>query len=826
MAMEKQFVIRETHGRTITSLGYNPIRRELFIGCEDGVMKIYEAETGKLLQSATEHTGWVTDFIFWMNAKVMLSASNDGFIMAWGSGGLQDKIKMGIPIYCMAINPRRTQLVCGVNGGIRVYNMDERRECGHFIDHHMLYVATEHTDLVRNIVCYESRTYSAGYDRKLVIYDSSYTGDNGLEPIFINPQAHEAGISCLVLGRDAENSMWILTGSFDKTVKIWSIDGKLVHRLDNFISSVSGVCYVPLNTTIWVAGGLTNAVLYDPKSGENVSDFIGTFQQQEDEKYELQLLKFFPELNQVVASTSRRHLIVWKYNSSGCITAVKYKTPLDCLCYTTKFPILMFSGDSDGVIVKWERMQSNNFMYSKESFLLTDTKLKKQKRTGSRVRQIMMQQEVRSETNKNLTSRSTANWQKMARRAASQYAFNKALIPPVITKHPSTTILRIVFVESLDFILAASEDSNIYVWGFDTSAVAVLKNMKPLDLETLVDKYSVLLDTKSELRETLPERVPQENDSVTNRVAGFICRYVFSEHLSSVTSLVVIGREYGFDRTYVLSAGWDSRICIWDLENGELHDTFRSPIVDRFNEKLDIACDGVILDMDYSPDNNEFAYASSDKMVYIRTFSPDGLKMVLVSTLLGHEGDVTCVHWNKITKKWVTGSEDGTVRIWSGTGLTECEQVLAVRGDVRCMCIDKVNGAIIAGVEETIKVYEPESYRLVQTNVGHSDSVRSIIHIPERSQYVTCSWDKTFRVWNAWKQVRRFKQKESPKTGNKVKVPHDSKVVWGNLDANDEKKDPEKGEHCQTETGDKSNNSVSQETEAESPDIYEIKQEN
>jgi len=31
-----------------------------------------------------------------------------------------------------------------------------------------------------------------------------------------------------------------------------------------------------------------------------VSDFIGTFQQQEEEKYQLQILKFFPELNQVV----------------------------------------------------------------------------------------------------------------------------------------------------------------------------------------------------------------------------------------------------------------------------------------------------------------------------------------------------------------------------------------------------------------------------------------------------------------------------------------------------------------------------------------------
>ena len=36
------------------------------------------------------------------------------------------------------------------------------RDCGHFINNEVLHFATEHTDLVRNIVCNESRTYSAG----------------------------------------------------------------------------------------------------------------------------------------------------------------------------------------------------------------------------------------------------------------------------------------------------------------------------------------------------------------------------------------------------------------------------------------------------------------------------------------------------------------------------------------------------------------------------------------------------------------------------------------------------------------------------------------
>ena len=36
------------------------------------------------------------------------------------------------------------------------------KECQHFINPKCVYEATEHTDIVRNIICHESRVYSAG----------------------------------------------------------------------------------------------------------------------------------------------------------------------------------------------------------------------------------------------------------------------------------------------------------------------------------------------------------------------------------------------------------------------------------------------------------------------------------------------------------------------------------------------------------------------------------------------------------------------------------------------------------------------------------------
>ncbi|XP_062500233.1 U5 small nuclear ribonucleoprotein 40 kDa protein-like isoform X2 [Corticium candelabrum] len=81
-----------------------------------------------------------------------------------------------------------------------------------------------------------------------------------------------------------------------------------------------------------------------------------------------------------------------------------------------------------------------------------------------------------------------------------------------------------------------------------------------------------------------------------------------------------------------------------------------------------------------------------------------------------------------------------------------CQAVLAVGGVVTALRIDTKNGCVVAGIQDVIKVFDLVLHKLVQTNVGHRDAVLSIIHIPERNQYVSASWDKTLRIWNAYLQ--------------------------------------------------------------------------
>jgi len=355
---------------------------------------------------------------------------------------------------------------------------------------------------------------------------------------------------------------------------------------------------------------------------------------------------------------------------------LKYKSPIDAVCYTSKVPLLIFTGDSNGKMSKWEQRQASQIIYASEDMIKSE-----------------------------LVMRESSRMQGM-RDSKSRNEFLKKDLNQI---KKTNIISKMLFVEKLDLILAACEDSGIYVWGFDQEAVKILKNMNYDEVTELKKKkkknksvvishqkdqitpvvsqryeyfekinyieYLNSLNTTNQnlvnslnqnfLREPeKPEKPIQadESESVTNRVAGFILKKIFNEHNSCVTALAVIERPDLYKTTYLVSSGWDRRICIWDLERLRLFDVFKNSSSNF--EEVEMACDGNVIDMCYCSKDNTFAYSSTDSMCYIRKFSERGSEMVLVNTLQGHHGEVNVICWYAQKSQWITGGEDTTIRIW------------------------------------------------------------------------------------------------------------------------------------------------------------------
>ncbi|XP_048399743.1 uncharacterized protein LOC125458492 isoform X2 [Stegostoma tigrinum] len=690
MSMQKHLRVTDCHDRSVTALGYHLARREFLTGFEDGVIKWWDLETGQLTFSVFEHTGMITQLLYWAEHKLLFSASNDGTIVVWTVGAtVFDRIKLNASVFCMAINHWRHQFICGFKKQLRVFALDVKKDSGHVLDLDTCFTDRRHKDIVSAVVCIDTRIYSAG----------------------------------------------LITGSFDKSVRVWSQDGQLIMKLPHFAQFISSLCFVPCVNSVWICSGPPTPSVFDPSSGEIVSESVETFQTSESGQPFHQLV-CIPETNHVIGS-SRQHrdVTVWKYNKMGCVAVLQSKQPVECLTYTQKEPILFFSGHSDGTILKWERQQSSYFLYSHEVFNMFETPSRgMDKSSTNKVRRNISCRKIHSVYHLIDVALSGE------KASSGVTASNKTVQPPSFT--------RAVFVEELDLLVLAADNGNIYLWGFDDSLSDILKMMpsKRSREQDNTRRFEVLLDQTVDRWCSAAE---EENGSVNDRVSGFICKKVLSHHVQPVGGIAVVKRDQGYSTDYLISGGWDRRICVWDLQAGVLHNTFSNTAPEERSNIQELACDGAILDLAYCPKWNEFAYSSSDGMIYIRRFSPTTSEMKLMSVLQGHEADITAVLWHSLLNKWLSGSDDGSICLWNKDG-TKCEQGLVTHGAVNCLCIDQVNGCILAGIQESLRVYDPESFVQVQRNIGHTDSIRSIIHIPERSQYITASWDRTLRVWNSY----------------------------------------------------------------------------
>jgi WD40 repeat protein len=177
-----------------------------------------------------------------------------------------------------------------------------------------------------------------------------------------------------------------------------------------------------------------------------------------------------------------------------------------------------------------------------------------------------------------------------------------------------------------------------------------------------------------------------EGAEVANRVVGFTLRKILRDHDNLVTSLALVDDVETFGSVFLLSAGWDQRIVIWDLTHFTLFSTYSDPDVSHIDDMqmtthrsikevqkatvkkiqaAQVAANGSIHDMDYSPHLKFFAYTASDMCVYVRKFSPRGSDMKLMYKLETNlDSEVYCVKWNYITNQWITGMENGEIRLW------------------------------------------------------------------------------------------------------------------------------------------------------------------
>ncbi|ARV61004.1 hypothetical protein BZZ01_22400 [Nostocales cyanobacterium HT-58-2] len=199
--------------------------------------------------------------------------------------------------------------------------------------------------------------------------------------------------------------------------------------------------------------------------------------------------------------------------------------------------------------------------------------------------------------------------------------------------------------------------------------------------------------------------------------------------------------SFSSDGKTIATATTDGIVKLWTREGKEIK-TFK-------------AHKDWIWKVSFSPDGKSFATASTDKTV--KLWNLDGKE---IHTLKGHEDTVNSVSFSPDGKTIATASWDKTVKLWTSEG--KLITTFIGHTDGVHNVIFSPNGRIIASASEdkTVKLWTSEG-KLITTLTGHDGGVFRVRFSPEGHTLATASLDNTVKLWNLdGKELRTYKGHE------------------------------------------------------------------
>ena len=198
----------------------------------------------------------------------------------------------------------------------------------------------------------------------------------------------------------------------------------------------------------------------------------------------------------------------------------------------------------------------------------------------------------------------------------------------------------------------------------------------------------------------------------------------------------------------MLTASGDQTCVLWDIKEGAKDGTILNTFEGHTSDVMFLSTNPC------TP--TQFVSASCD--MHARVWDT---RTPLHSTheYWGHDADINCVEFFHDGQTFVTGSDDGTVRLWDLRSARELA-VLAARSNassgITSVAVSHSGGLVFAGqgdynctVWNTLVTNQQTPHVLISGNKHHTHESRisSVSVAPDGSAVCTGSWDNTLKIW-------------------------------------------------------------------------------
>jgi len=276
--------------KEVRAVALSPNGEELATAGDDGIIRIWDAASFRLLRTLTGHQGAVYSLDYWRDGSLLASAGSDGTVRVWNPSNArpihtfeaapeaETKIAGPIKQFSVAFYPQapvQYLASAGEDGYVRIWDWQKKTLRRAQLDHKS---AKSDGDTVRSLSYAPSGSgeyVTTGYDGKLRIYLTERSRVDTKDAY---------GRKGLRVAYSPDGARLVSAGSDDgksnqqaKTLKIWTVKGETAKSLVGHTDYVSSVTWSPDGGRIASGGGGIDKTvrLWDSHSGQQLAVFNG-----------------------------------------------------------------------------------------------------------------------------------------------------------------------------------------------------------------------------------------------------------------------------------------------------------------------------------------------------------------------------------------------------------------------------------------------------------------------------------------------------------------------------------------------------------------------
>jgi len=572
------------HLDIVTCIAIQDSDRLIASGSSDRTIKIWDTK-GNLQQTLVGHTNWITSLSFSNDSQYLVSASRDGTIRLWKLDRskkfyLERPVKVikdhQAPVLAVKFSPTSSIFAsCGEDAKVRLW-LNDGRPFNTFGNGHHKWITC---------LCFSpdgERIITGSADRTLIIWNIDGT-------LIRNIKAHDSFIEDVAI---SPSSRIIASVSRGRDIKLWNMEGNLLAVLEGHTDKVLGVRFHPMGQTFASISSDRTIKVWDIK-GNLLKTLYG-------HKGGIHSIVFNVKGSKMITGSQDTTIKFWHNDGNTNTQLFGHVDEINCIAFSPDGRFIATSS-SDCTIKIW---------FANSAKLITSLEGYKES-----VNSICF-----SPNNRFLLSVSSD-------RAIKIWNSQGRLLKTIYNEHEAA-IYSVDYRLDGELFASASGDCTVKLWNKNGEWVHTLVGHANAVYQVCFSRDGNMIATASQDKTV---KIWHWDGTLLDTFVG---------HTGEVYSVC-----FSPDNKTVASSSKDGSVKLWNLE-GKLLRT-----LNEHSAEVRSIC--------FSPDGNTLASGGSDGLVKI--WSIDGKELL---TLQGHQSSVKTVCFSPDGNTLASGSVNGRIILW------------------------------------------------------------------------------------------------------------------------------------------------------------------